>query len=293
MTGAAGMGILDALACGRTPDQRRKAPFLMLQAYFDDSGSEGKGHTFVVAGYVATHEAWQSFWSQWYACLNQEPKLSYFKMKEAFRLRDQFDGWSKAQRDERVSELAEIIGGHVGFGVRSVVWWEDFREFQKWIEPNASEAYTLLFISSITTTIDHLLSKGCGEKLEVVFDHQNSFGARAASLFYKTYLSMSPKYRDRLAGQPVHRDEKYILPLQAADMIAWHARRGANKDSIKMDSLPVPLRDIETATHVYSRGKLARVAQQARDLWEEFPDIDRVFSEDELQAVRKAFLGEE
>jgi hypothetical protein len=73
---------LGALVSGSPDKKRRNRLLLMLQAHIDDSGWDGVSPVFVLAGYVAKKEQWDSFSDQWRATLDLDPLLRpSFKMK--------------------------------------------------------------------------------------------------------------------------------------------------------------------------------------------------------------------
>jgi hypothetical protein len=59
----------------------------MLQAFFDDSGSDAPSPLFVLAGLLCSTEKWNQFSVEWRRILEKEPRLDYFKMSEARALR--------------------------------------------------------------------------------------------------------------------------------------------------------------------------------------------------------------
>ena len=40
-----------------------------------------------------------------------------------------------------------------------------------------------------------------------------------------SFVTLRIKYRSLIGACPRHENEKFVLPLQAADMLAWHIRR--------------------------------------------------------------------
>jgi hypothetical protein len=79
---------------------------LMLQAFIDDSQEDP---VFVMAGYIAPAERWALFSDRWKTILEIAPRLEYFKMKEAYARRGQFNGWSEERRNQRASDLYTVI----------------------------------------------------------------------------------------------------------------------------------------------------------------------------------------
>ncbi len=61
--------------------------------------------------------------------------------------------------------------------------------------------------------------------IDFVFDDQGGLGDEAA--FFYRYLKQQhePELECVLGSTPIFRDDKKVLPLQAADMMAWQVRR--------------------------------------------------------------------
>lgn len=61
--------------------------------------------------------------------------------------------------------------------------------------------------------------------IDFVFDEQEGVDADIG-LFFDYMKQSLPKGAQRLInGRPVYKNDKLVLPLQAADMLAWHLRR--------------------------------------------------------------------
>ena len=60
---------------------------------------------------------------------------------------------------------------------------------------------------------------------DFVFDKQDNV-SKHVLLFWKYITSQQPvEWGQFISASPVFRDDKDVLPLQAADMLAWHTRR--------------------------------------------------------------------
>jgi hypothetical protein len=85
--------------------------------------------------------------------------------------------------------------------------------------------YFTCFYSVILNLTKWHASMGLTLPIDFVFDEQGVIGAEAVS-WYEAIKSFQPPDIARLLGaDPVFRDDKKILPLQAADLLAWHLRR--------------------------------------------------------------------
>ena len=284
------LGPLSFLVCGRSAQEGRRLPLLMLVAHIDDSGTEGKGRVALLAGFIARAEQWQDFSERWTSALNREPKIEYFRMAEANRRRDQFRGFSEPERDSRVNEFAGIISSVHPHAVASIVTWKDFNEFKTYFR-SPVEVYLVLFQSIMWTILSAVKEFYPGEQVECVFDEQGALGSRAASVNDWAAISLSNRYKKLLAGRPLHRSDRLIKPLQAADMLAWHLRRGAAEDKIDFSRMPEPFEGMPLLCSHLSRSRLARLASHAREITERFPEIHSLYTERELKQVRNRFLG--
>jgi hypothetical protein len=73
--------------------------------------------------------------------------------------------------------------------------------------------------------------------LDFIFDEQGEVG-NEARFFYRIIRDGQPAaVRSILSKDPIFRDDKLVLPLQAADMLAWHVRRNYERDP---DAFQVP-----------------------------------------------------
>ena len=93
---------------GVPPRVRKRRTIVALQAYIDDSG-RGQDSVFVLAGYLARPEEWSEFSKEWDGALNEHPKIEYFKMREAWNAKGEFENWSKEDRDNKVVLLVDRI----------------------------------------------------------------------------------------------------------------------------------------------------------------------------------------
>jgi hypothetical protein len=98
-----------------------------MLAHVDASGTMGDSPVFVMAGYIATVPAWESFTAEWQAALDGPRPIKYFKMAEAWMRREQFDGWSIAERDAKLRLLAPVVKRHALAAVIFVVSTDSWR----------------------------------------------------------------------------------------------------------------------------------------------------------------------
>ena len=108
----------------------------MLAAHIDDSGSQGEGPVFVLAGYVAYTDQWKKFSDQWQMALDTRPRLKVAKINHAVRLEEGWGRMNGKQRDERMKLFSAIIHRHVWSGIVVSSGWDDLRRLKREISPN-------------------------------------------------------------------------------------------------------------------------------------------------------------
>ena len=224
---------LDSLVCGLPLRTRQARVFLMFKCFADDSGSHGTDEVFVLAGYAAKLEHWSDFTDAWDAELNNptHPKLEYFKMCAANSRRKQFWGWDEGARDAVLARLASIIKDHVTFGVRATIWWKDYRFVQQQYVGYELHPYVLLLNHVMAGAAHHVSKMDTSEKIEFVFDDQGRIGDDTVAMYRISYANLPSELSRHVLGLPTHKSDKEILPLQAADMIAWQSNRFCNDNA--------------------------------------------------------------
>lgn len=200
-------------------------------AYLDESGNSDTGLA-LSAGYVATLEGWTALIEAWKAALAIPPAIGAWHMKDAARLRGGFVGWTPMQRDQRLALLVALITKvaicQVTVGLRMA----DYEAVFRGKVPSGDDHPHLL-----TTVIacQMLLSErerfGISS-LSVIFDHHQAWGERAASEGENLAQFLPEEQRGCLRlvhAAPRDRREDIYVPLQAADMLAWHQHRAGTK----------------------------------------------------------------
>jgi hypothetical protein len=134
---------------------------MILQGYFDDSGSHPDGDWYVLGGFISTAGQWQRFSDTWTLALMREPAIDYFKMSEAHNLTGQFKGWPAPLRDQKVLELAEVIEKYAVARISAVVNQGDYNQHIKDVSPwqELNDPYFMLFYQIVILTaqfIQHL-----------------------------------------------------------------------------------------------------------------------------------------
>jgi len=211
----------------------------MLQAYVDDSASDEGDRRFFLAGYVNTADKWIRFSEAWQEELDQPPAIGYLKMSEANNLGGEFRGWEHEVRDEKLRGLARVIRHFGPHSIHSSVSRTEFKSIVSPVAPYGfNRPYFYCFQAIIVPLANRMREEGLsGVPVDFIFDEQGGIGDEAR-FFYRIIRDGQPAaIRSILSRDPIFRDDKLVLPLQAADMLAWHVRRN---HVTKPDAFQVP-----------------------------------------------------
>lgn len=198
----------------------------MFRAFVDDSASEEGDKILVLAAWVQRAPVWSVFSDDWQEELKKPPAIEYLHMVEAESLRGQFEGWSETQRNLKVVALARVIAKHDPWFLESRVSRNKVKEVSEPVVPyDLRGPYFPLFYAVILKLAHWHLLMGYTEPIDFVFDEQGLIGAEAV-FWYEHIKSLQPEpVRNLLGGNPQFLDDKKVMPLQAADQLAWHLRR--------------------------------------------------------------------
>lgn len=218
-----------SLVCGYAAPHRERKLLLMLNGYIDDSGSEPSTPTFVLAGYVLPAEIWAHFSDEWDKELLRDKPINYLHMKEIGKdfKGGQFDGWTFDEIEGKLKSLAGVIQNHNPFALAAHAQWSEYEKFK--MQSSRGE-----YLQSPYKALFYEITKimyGAGRiwnnpnSVDFVFDEQGEIGDEAASWYLEIKDAYPPEARAFFGAKPVFRDDSLVLPLQAADMLAWFQRR--------------------------------------------------------------------
>jgi hypothetical protein len=189
-----------------------------MQAYLDDSMADGE--VLIIAGYLAPFGQWERFSTDWQELLDMRPPWPIFKMKEIAASND-------STRRERAGWHYRIVERYVTAFVACAVEIAPLCRALAELDMShtlLSNPYVLAIraITDLTTQYQHEL--GIHEPVEFIFDERGEKKhVRAGWEVYEQ--TIAPHLKARLVGEPRFEKDTEFLPLQAADLIAWHVRQ--------------------------------------------------------------------
>jgi hypothetical protein len=218
----------------------------MLKAFVDES-SDGV-NVFFMAGWLAHLELWERFANDWDKTLNQHPRIKYFNNNDALGLKHEFEGWSEADRDEKVLALARIVASYKLTGFICGLGLPAFKKlFSGSLLPpkvmrsilTFTEPYHFCVQGLIAQILGHqiLVENNTRDRLDFVFDDGITFLQDCIALYEKKKPEMPEHYR-KIAGTATLGDDKEIVALQAADLLAGQclskARLGKDPEALRI-----------------------------------------------------------
>jgi hypothetical protein len=233
----------------------------LYRAFIDDSG-RGQEPAFVLAGYLATPEQWEKFSDDWANALQSVRPLEYFKMREAIALEEQFYNWSAPERDKLLSTLVNIIDNNVVTGVCNVVpniYWRAL--FKNRFSTKMNNPYGMSYHGIISAAYSFQWHAGTSYKIEFIFDEHRNDIRNIHAVWEQHRLNSHPKVKPMIGNKPQSGDDKKLLQLQAADMLAWRMRKYV-EDNPNIQSgfstIPSPFGNSSVRVSYWSKARLER-----------------------------------
>lgn len=233
--------------CGLPERKRKGRPIVALKAFLDDSGTKGSGKVLMFGGLLGTAEALSTFADDWDKELRAHIPLPirYFKASEARSLKGEFNSWSRKNRDQKVSRLAAVVnrpdlsmilcGVELAPHAQLEQLYERIRIIDdatnQPIKHSPMEQPYLLAVLLAMFTITSEARRRNDKRVEVVIDDHVVFRRDALRFWEITRSFAADSVREFVPVQPLFRDDRDFVPLQAADLLMGHARMTVEKVS--------------------------------------------------------------
>jgi len=227
------------LTCGYSSASRERKLLVIMepepyQAFCDGSKGTGSDKILLLSALVHTVPTWEKFSNDWDTALKAKPSIKHFHMREARKLEGNFKRWKATDRDLKIIALTEVILRHQPHVVSC---WFSSDKFNQTIRPAGTSdlrhAYFLAFQMIIPTVAEYQLKRGITIPADFVFDEEGDIGNEALIWYPAIKAAAEPNVRALMGATPVFRNDEEVLPLQAADLIAWHKRR--KKEALSLD----------------------------------------------------------
>lgn len=188
----------------------------MLRAFFDDSRQDG--HVLILAGFVANVGQWLGFSDRWQQALTMtQPHWPAFKMSQV-NLSDPVQ-LERAEYHYRIIE--EFIPSAVCVAIPLQPLEKVMEEFR--IELKFRNPYYMAWLTTLSIFRNFHVAHGWSQQIDVFFDRQNNEEKLVAEAWHIMVEDLGETAPFKNA--PMFRDDEDMLPLQAADLLAWWARK--------------------------------------------------------------------
>lgn len=220
------------------PGDRLKL-LMVLEAYFDESGDQGR---FLIAGYVSTQERWVAFEKAWkepidalFLPIKRFDRSPPFHMWPCISGKEPFNLIDISARDTLMRAIFPFIPEHALFGMSEGVSLADFNGVvlpnvpkQLAIAKDLRDPYFLCFqlaLERLVLQIEELLDIGPENTVACFFDRQDQFGPRALRYFNRLKADEANRPWVRRLRSIAFAGKDELVPLQAADVLAWLSNR--------------------------------------------------------------------
>jgi hypothetical protein len=252
-----------SLESGLPSAERNKRWLMILQAFIDDSGTQGKEPFFSLGGFISTFGKWAEFADVWKAELDRKPSIPYFSMRSAFfPIEGPFKDWEQSEIEKRVTEFVKIIKTYAQMRVSCSLRRDDYNQTVKrgWFPSRIDHPYFVCFWRLVIATVTYAERSKWNAPIDFIFDEQGGMGLDTIK-WYPYIKKVAPEaHKPYFGSPPIFRDDKIFLPLQAADLYAWSIRRRLRENRI----LHMPLRDeLKSLRQMTSIDQLIKVSDLA------------------------------
>ncbi len=214
---------------GPAPGEPKVPPRAIL--YVDDSGIGGATGVTLLSGLLAATDRWTEFSKVWQAILDEEPAVSAFHMTDAFGRRGNFARWSQDERNRRFEHLTNAIIDHVLCSCTVYLATADYDLIVRGRVPKTlDDPFHVLFTSIVAGLFKfRQVDLPSIAPIDIVFDYQEQFGRKSLATVDDLWPILRSEETGILGTATMRKKGQRIVPLEAADMVAWCQHRKATK----------------------------------------------------------------
>jgi hypothetical protein len=168
---------------------------------------------------------------EWSDTLSRSPSVSYLKASEVWERNvsksTPFVHFTNEQRMHKIETLVDVLTKYEPMTASFQLRWSIFADSKgRYPLPKGyDDPYFYLYYGVILLYAGWAEREGNTSPFDFVFDGHNSIGDEVRR-WYPTFKNRCPPAITlRLGCDPAFGDEKNVIPLQAADLFAWYARR--------------------------------------------------------------------
>jgi uncharacterized protein DUF3800 len=190
----------------------------MVEAYFDESGSDDNSEVLCLAGYVFRKEACVELDAKWRDMLTRY-KLPFFRMSACAHGVHPFDAMSKNERIEVEKEMIALIKEFAAFGMAVTVEPKQFDAIMPKI-PEVDSAYSFCAHTCLVAVRWWADQNNYWDDIAYIFESGHRSASQANEIMNRIFNMPDLRASHRYAAH-AFADKRKVRPLQAADLLAW------------------------------------------------------------------------
>jgi hypothetical protein len=218
---------------------------VVINCYADDSGNQPGPNSpedvFVLAAYAMPENRWEDFSEKWYAQLKRDHPVSYCRMSDAEYGEGAFVGIPEEFRKRKAKDLALVIQECDPTPLVCIMQWKDYAShYRGKVDPRLENPYAILFfqimkgIADLQVNLNQVQPVGF-HPVDFIFDEQEPAEFKCLQWYAALREKLPEPQRTIIGNTPSFKDDRDIMPLQAADMLAWHVHREFNYPNERRD----------------------------------------------------------
>jgi hypothetical protein len=211
------------LALGHRVELGRK--FMILTAYFDESGTHGGSDTCIMAGFVGSVAQWRKYEKR-VGKLFRRSRVDVFHAIDVRRGDKDFKGWTVDRKVKFLDEFYHIINETVELGVISILKEADYKYYLELFRPRKAKAasrYAILFRSCLAALIERSSQKEDWtkniHKLGIVVE-DGCVNVNDAVRLHKEFSVRNESYK-KMMPTITFASKQGCLPIASVDLYAY------------------------------------------------------------------------
>jgi len=197
----------------------------VLEGFFDDSGTHHGSLVTAIGGCVARAEQWAVFAQEWRRVLDGFD-VSFFHSTDLANSQEQFKGWDDSKKRSFITELAGVMGSYAKTAIAGLIVLNDYSIVPEWARKTAAfgDEYNFCFQMCVGLTMSWVdgLNPPMPERDQVAFTFDQRPKGEGITRDAYFYIKKFRDPNDRM-GTLAFADKKRLLPLQAADFVAYES----------------------------------------------------------------------
>jgi hypothetical protein len=210
----------------------------MLIAYLDDSGTSPTNKVALVAGYLSSGKLWEEFKEKWHTLLDAYGIKTLHRVElEAFQ--GEFKDWNNHRRTEFLKKAHKIIRRFTYTAIGSAIVKADFDE----VIPKGDFIRTFAGVygwcahACIVALLDWRQRHNYKDEIQIVFEAGTQGQGQVDTMLRELSKTSSWQEKEKWPVSGWTFQNKSVIPLQAADLVAYEYYRVAEKALIRKQRL--------------------------------------------------------